>query len=97
MAKTNHHNDNNNTVANDNISSTNIYQSVSSTELTQNSDPLKTTLPTLPNIYTPLPGLQRQNSLHFNTEPIILNNSTQSTTINIQNFQITPKQLVNLV
>ena len=32
-------------------------QPVNSTELTQNSDPLNTTLPQIPNINTPLPSL----------------------------------------
>ena len=46
---------------------THIYQNhqhrqpVVSTELTENSDPLNTTLPTLPNVKTPLPSLHRQN------------------------------------
>ena len=39
----------------------------------------------------------RQNSVHFNTEPIILNNSTQPTQGTNQNIQITPQQLVNIV
>ena len=60
----NNHNKNNNNVANGTPNSTNIYQifqqkqPVNSTKLTQNSDPLKTTLPTLHNINTPLPRLQ---------------------------------------
>ena len=50
-----------NHVTNDTTSNTNIYQNhrqrqpVISTELTQNSDQLNTTLPTLPNVNTPLP------------------------------------------
>ena len=70
---------------------------MNSTELTQNSDPINTTLPRLSNINTPLPRLQRQDFVHFNTEPIIINNSTQPTLTNNQNIQITPQQLVNLV
>ena len=46
---------------------------------------------------TPLPRLQRQSSVHFNTERVILNKSTQPTLRNNQNIQITPQQLVNLV
>ena len=65
--------------------------------MTQTSVPLNTTLPTLPNVNTPLPRLHRQNSVHFNPEPIFLNNSTQPTLANIQNIQITPQQLVNIV
>ena len=65
--------------------------------MTQNSNLLNTILPTLPNINTPLPRLDRQISVHFNTEPIILNNSTQPTLVNNQNIQITPKQSVNIV
>ena len=68
-----------------------------STELIANSDPSNTTLPTLPNINTPLPRLQRRNFVHYNTEPIILNNSTQPTSLNNQNIQITPQHLVNSV
>ena len=70
---------------------------MNSTELTTNSDPLNTTIPILPNIKTPLPRLHRQNSVHFNTEPIILNNSTEPTHGTNQNIQITPQQLVNIV
>ena len=54
-------------------------------------------MPPLPNVNTPLPRLHRQNSVHFNTEPIILNNSTQPTQGTNQNIQITPQQLVNIV
>ena len=70
----------NNNIADDTTNNTNIYENhqhrppANSTELTQNSDPLNTTLPTLPNINTPLPHLKRQNSVHFNTEPVILSN-----------------------
>ena len=46
---------------------------------------------------TPLPRLHRQNSVRFNTEPIILKNSTQPTQGTNQNIQITPQQLVNIV
>ena len=73
---------NNNSTTNT-TDSTNIYQNhqhrqpVSSTELTQNSDPLSTTKPILPNVNTPLPRLHTQNSVHFNTEPLTFNNSTQ--------------------
>ena len=67
------------------------------TELTQNSDPINTTLPSLPNINIPSPRLQRQNPVHFYSEPIILNNSTKTTPINNQKIQITPQQLVNVV
>ena len=70
---------------------------MNSTDLTQNSDPLNTTLPTLPKVNTPLPRLHRQNSVHFNTEPIILINSTQTTLTTNQNIQITPQQFVIFV
>ena len=66
-----------NHVTNDITNNTNIYQNnqhrqpVRSTELTQNSDPLNTALSILPNVKKPL--LRRQNSVHFNTESVILN------------------------
>ena len=94
------HNINNNNVAKDITNNTNIYhnhqhrQPVNSKELTQNSEPLNTTLPTLPNINTSLPRLKRKNFVHFKTEPIILNNSTQPTPTNNQNFQVTQQQLL---
>ena len=72
-------------------------QPVNLTELTQNSDPLNTTMPILPNVNTPLPRLNRQNSVHFNIEPLILSNSTQHTHGIKQNIRITPQQLVNIV
>ena len=72
-------------------------QPVNSSELTQNPDTLTTTILILPNKNTPLPHLHRQNSVHVNTEPIILNNSTEPTHGTNQNFQITPQQLVNIV
>ena len=59
-----------------------IYQNhqhrhpVTSNELTQKLDPLNRTIPILPSVNTPLPRLHRQNSVRFNTKPIILNNST---------------------
>ena len=95
-------NQNNNTTTNT-TENTIIYQNhqqrqpVNSTELTQNSNPLNTTLPPFPNINTPLPRLHRQNSVHVNTQPIILNKSTQPTQGANQNKQITPQQLVNIV
>ena len=98
----NNHNNNNNNVTNNITDNTHIYQShqhrqpMNSTELTQNSAPLNTTLPTLPNVNTPLPRLHRQNSVHFNIEPIILNNSTQPTPATNQNIPSTPQQLVNI-
>ena len=52
---------------------------VNSTELTQNSDWLNTTFPPLPNVNTPLPQLYTRNSVHFNTQPLISNNSPQPT------------------
>ena len=71
-------------------------QPIIPTELKQTSDPLNTTIPPLPNINTPLPRLNRQNSVHFNTQPVILNNSTQPTQGTNQNTQITQQQLVNI-
>ena len=72
-------------------------QPVNSTELTQNSDPLNRTILPLPNVNTPLPRLNRQNSVHFNTQPVFLNNSNQPTQGPNQNLQITPQQLVNII
>ena len=63
------------TTANETTNNSNIYQNqqhrqtVNSTDLTPNLDPLNTTLPILPTVNT---SLQRQNSAHFNTEPVIL-------------------------
>ena len=71
-------------------------QPVISMELTQNTDPLNSTMPILPNVNTPLPRLRRQNSVHFNTEPNILNNSTQPTHGTNENVQIAPQQLLNI-
>ena len=94
-------NNNINTNNNSTTGNTHIYQNhqhrqpVNSTELTQNLDPLNTTIPILPNINTPLPLLLRQNSAQFNTEPIILISSTQPTQGTNQIIQITPQQLVN--
>ena len=65
--------------------------------MTQNSNPLNTTIPPLPNVNTPLPRLHRQSFVHFNTEPIIHNNSTQPTQGTAQNIKITPQQLANIV
>ena len=72
-------------------------QPVNSTELAQSSNPINTTIPILPNVNTPLPSLHRQNSVHFNTEPIIFNNSTQPTDGTNQNIQITLQQSINIV
>ena len=88
---------NNTTTANETTNSTIIYrnqqhrQPVNSNELSQNSDPLITTISTLPNVNTPLPSFQGQNFVHFNIEPVILNNSVQSILANNQNIQITPQ------
>ena len=96
-------NDRNNNSNTNTTGNTNIYlnhqhrQPVNSTELTQNSNPLNITIPPLPKVNTPLPRPHRQNSVHFNTQHIILNNSTQPTQGAIQNIQITPQQLVNIV
>ena len=54
-------------------------------------------MPTIPNLNTPSPPLHRQNSVHFKTEPMILNFSTQPTQGSTQNIQSTPQQLVNFV
>ena len=87
----------------ENTTDTHLYQNhqnrqpVNSTELTQKSDQLKTTIPPLPNINTPLPRLQRQFSVHFYTHPVILNNSNQPTQGLNQYIQITPQQFVNIV
>ena len=98
----NNHNNNNHPTANI-ANDTHLYQNqqyrqpVKSSELTQNSDPLNTTIPVIPNINTPLPRLNRQNSVHFNTEPFILNSLTQPTQGTNQRIQITTQQLVNIV
>ena len=80
----------------DTTSNTNTYEDhkhcklVNSTELTQKSDPLNTTLKPLLSVYTLLSRLQRLNSVQFNTEPVILKNSPQPTITNNQNIQLTP-------
>ena len=103
----NNQNNNNNNTNNDsttnNTNNTHIYQihqhrqPVNSTELTENSDPLNTTMIILPNVNKPLPVLPRESSVHFNTEPNILKNSAEPTHGSNQNIQITPQQLVNIV
>ena len=96
-------NNNNNNVTKNTTDNTHIYQNhqhrqpLNSIELTYNSDSSNTTLHTLPNVNTPLPRLHRQNSVHFNTEPKILNNSTQPIHVTNKYIQITPQQLVNNV
>ena len=96
-------NNNNKNVTNNTTNNTYINQNhhhrqpVNSTEWTQKSDPLNTTLPTLPNMNAPLPRLHRQNWVHFNTETIILYYSTQPTLTTNQNIQITPEQFVDNV
>ena len=61
-------NNNSNTNNNSTTENTHIYQNhqhrqpVNSTELTQNKDPISTTIPILPKINTPLPLLHRQIS-----------------------------------
>ena len=65
--------------------------------MTKNSNPLVTTIPILPIVNNTLPRLHRQNSVHFNIESIILNNSNQPTQGTNQNIQITPQQLVKIV
>ena len=102
MSKNNNQKNKNNNVFNNTTDNTHIYhnhqhrQLVNSTDLTQNSYLLNTTLPTLPNVNLPLQRLHRQNSVHYNSEPIILINSTQPTPATNQNFQTTPQQLVNI-
>ena len=99
----NNQNNHNYTNNNSTINNPNNYQNIQhrqpviSTELTQNSDPLNTAMPKLPIINTSLIRLQRQNSVQFNTEPVILNNSTQPTQGPNQKIQITPQQLVHIV
>ena len=70
----NHGNNNNHTdTIYDSNDNKNLYenhrhrQTVISTDFAQNSIPLNTTLPALPNINKPLPRLQRQRSVHFIT------------------------------
>ena len=99
----NNQNNNNHVNNNSTINNTNNYQNnqhrqpVNSTELTQNSDPVNTTIPILPNINTPLSRLHRQNSVNFKNKPIILNNSTQPIQGTNQDNEITPQQLVYIV
>ena len=99
----NNNNNNNKEVINDTFHNTNNYENhrnrkpVNSTELTQNFDAINTTLPLLSNINLRLLLLQRRNSVHFKTEPVILNTSAQSSSTNNQNMQLTPQQLVNFV
>ena len=99
----NDENNNNNNSTTNTTDSTHIYQNhqhrepVNPTEMTQNLDPLNSTKPILPNVNTTLARLHRQNSVHFKTERIILNNSTQPTQGTNQNVQITPQKLVNIV
>ena len=69
---------------------------VNSTELTQNSDFINTTLPPLPNINTPLPRLQRQISVQLKIESVFLNTSTQPILRNNQNIPFT-QQFINFV
>ena len=63
----NNNKNNNNEVIGVTTNNTDIYEShgtkqpVNTNVLTQNSDPLNTTLPLLSNINTPLPRLQRPN------------------------------------
>ena len=96
-------NDQNNHSTTNATENTNVYQNhqhrqpVNSTELTQNSNPIHTLIPPLPNVNKPLPRLNRQNSVHSKNQPIILNNSTQPTQGTNQSIQITPQQLVNNV
>ena len=90
----NNHANNNSTIIKTNNCQNNQHRKpVNSTELTQSSDPLNTTITILPNVNTHLLRLHRQNSVHFNTKPIILNSSIQPTQGNKQNIQITPQQL----
>ena len=70
---------------------------MNSIELTQNSNPLNTIIPPLPNVTTSLQRLHRQNSVHFNAVPIILNKSTQLTQGTNQSIQTTLQQLMNNV
>ena len=89
-------NDQNNNTTTNTTENTNVYQNhqhrrpVNSSELTQKSNPLGTTIPPFPNINTPSPRLHRQNSVHFNTQHVTLNNSTQPRQGANQNIQITP-------
>ena len=99
----NNNNNYNNYPTTNNTTDTHLYQNyqnrqpINSTELTQNSDTLNTTIPPLPNVNTPLPRLNKQNSVHSNTQPVIRNNSTQPTKGANQNIQITPQQFLNIV
>ena len=92
---------NHNNTINDTNNNINIYENhrhpVKSTEFTHNSDSLNTTNLPLLKINTPLPRSHKQNLVHFNTESIILNTSTQPTSTANQNIQFTPQQLVNFI
>ena len=65
--------------------------------MTQKLDSLNTTLTLLPNTNTPLPRLQIKYWVHFNIEPVTLNISIETITINNPIIQLTPQQLVNFV
>ena len=60
-------------------------------------DLIYTTPPFLANVKTSLPRSQRQNSVQLNTEPVILNTSSQPASTNNQILHLTPQQLVNFV
>ena len=96
--KNNNHTNNNSTTDNTHNYQTHQHrQPLNSTELTQIPDPLNTTIPILPNINLLLRRLHSKSSVHLNTEPIMLNNSTQPSQGSNQNIQITPQRLVIIV
>ena len=65
---------------------------INSSEITESSEQLNTNFPILPNVYTQIPRLRRQNSVHFNTERVISNTSAQHFSTKNQNIQLTPQQ-----
>ena len=70
-------------------------QPENSTKLTQRSNLLNGTIPTLPNLNTHLTRLKRQNLVHLNTKRVILNTSIQQSSTNNKNKQLTQQQIVN--
>ena len=72
-------------------------RSVNSTKLTQNLDPLKHNYSANTLCKYISNPLISQNSVPFNTEPVILYTSTQPASTNNQITRLTPQQLLNCV
>ena len=67
------------------------------TELKKKFKPIKYNYTTITKSEHTFTTSTQTNSVHFNTEPIVLNNSTQPTQMTNQKIQITPRHLVNIV